>query len=51
MAGILAYIAIRFDLKGGLASVAAIIHDVLDLPVGHVADQPGDVAAPSSPPS
>jgi preprotein translocase SecF subunit len=29
MAGILAYIAIRFDLLGGLASVAAIIHDVL----------------------
>ena len=29
MAGILIYIAIRFDLKGGLASVAAIIHDVL----------------------
>jgi len=29
MAGILAYIAIRFDLVGGIASVAAIIHDVL----------------------
>ena len=29
MAGILAYIAIRFDLMGGLASVAAIVHDVL----------------------
>ena len=29
MAGILIYIAIRFDLKGGFASVAAIIHDVL----------------------
>jgi preprotein translocase subunit SecF len=29
MVGILAYIAIRFDLLGGLASVAAIIHDVL----------------------
>lgn len=29
MAGILAYIAIRFDLLGGLASIAAIIHDVL----------------------
>ena len=29
VAGILAYIAIRFDLVGGLASVAAIIHDVL----------------------
>jgi len=29
MAGILAYIAIRFDLLGGLASVAAIVHDVL----------------------
>jgi preprotein translocase SecF subunit len=29
MIGILAYIAIRFDLVGGFASVAAIIHDVL----------------------
>ena len=29
MAGILIYIAIRFDLKGGFASIAAIIHDVL----------------------
>jgi preprotein translocase SecF subunit len=29
MAGILAYIAIRFDLLGGLASIAAIVHDVL----------------------
>ncbi|HUG37272.1 MAG TPA: protein translocase subunit SecF [Candidatus Limnocylindrales bacterium] len=29
MAGILIYIAVRFDLKGGVASVAAIIHDVL----------------------
>jgi len=29
MAGILAYIAMRFDLLGGLASIAAIIHDVL----------------------
>jgi preprotein translocase SecF subunit len=29
MAGILVYIAIRFDLLGGLASIAAIIHDVL----------------------
>lgn len=29
IAGILAYIAIRFDLLGGLASVAAIVHDVL----------------------
>jgi len=29
MAGILIYIAIRFDFKGGFASVAAIIHDVL----------------------
>ena len=29
MAGILFYIAIRFDLLGGLASIAAIIHDVL----------------------
>jgi preprotein translocase subunit SecF len=29
MVGILAYIAIRFDLLGGLASIAAIIHDVL----------------------
>jgi preprotein translocase SecF subunit len=29
MAGILLYIAFRFDVKGGVASVAAIIHDVL----------------------
>jgi len=29
MLGILIYIAIRFDLKGGLASLAAIVHDVL----------------------
>jgi len=29
MAGILIYVAIRFDLKGGFASIAAIIHDVL----------------------
>lgn len=29
MVGILVYIAIRFDLLGGLASIAAIIHDVL----------------------
>ena len=29
MAGILIYIAIRFDFQGGFASVAAIIHDVL----------------------
>jgi preprotein translocase SecF subunit len=29
MVGILAYIAIRFDMLGGLASVAAIVHDVL----------------------
>jgi preprotein translocase SecF subunit len=29
IAGILAYIAIRFDMLGGLASVAAIVHDVL----------------------
>jgi preprotein translocase subunit SecF len=29
MAGILTYIAIRFDMLGGLASVAAIVHDVL----------------------
>jgi preprotein translocase SecF subunit len=28
-AGILAYVAFRFDLLGGLASVAAIVHDVL----------------------
>lgn len=27
--GILIYVAIRFDLKGGVASVVAIIHDVL----------------------
>ena len=29
MAGIVLYIAFRFDVKGGVASVAAIIHDVL----------------------
>ena len=29
MAGILVYIAIRFDVLGGLGSIAAIIHDVL----------------------
>ncbi|HSB43032.1 MAG TPA: protein translocase subunit SecF [Methylomirabilota bacterium] len=29
MVGILVYIAIRFDLLGGLASIAAIVHDVL----------------------
>jgi preprotein translocase subunit SecF len=29
MAGILIYIAIRFDLKGGVAAVIAVIHDVL----------------------
>jgi preprotein translocase SecF subunit len=29
MAGILAYVAIRFDMMGGLASIAAIVHDVL----------------------
>jgi preprotein translocase SecF subunit len=29
MAGILLYIAFRFDVKGGVASVVAIIHDVL----------------------
>jgi len=29
MAGILIYIAWRFDLKGGVASIAALIHDVL----------------------
>ena len=29
MAGMLVYIGWRFDLKGGVASVAAIIHDVL----------------------
>jgi len=29
MAGILAYVAFRFDLLGGLASIAAIVHDVL----------------------
>jgi preprotein translocase SecF subunit len=29
IAGILVYIAIRFDLLGGFASVAAIVHDVL----------------------
>jgi len=29
MIGILIYVAIRFDLKGGVASIAAIVHDVL----------------------
>lgn len=29
MVGILVYVAIRFDLLGGFASVAAIVHDVL----------------------
>ncbi len=29
IAGILVYVAIRFDLLGGFASVAAIVHDVL----------------------
>jgi len=29
MGGILIYVAIRFDLKGGVASIAAIVHDVL----------------------
>ena len=29
MAGMLVYIAVRFDLKGGMASVVAIVHDVL----------------------
>ena len=29
MGGMLLYIAVRFDLKGGIASVVAIIHDVL----------------------
>ena len=29
MAGILIYIAWRFDLKGGVASIAALVHDVL----------------------
>lgn len=29
MIGILAYVAIRFDLLGGVASVVAIVHDVL----------------------
>jgi preprotein translocase subunit SecF len=29
MVGILIYIAIRFDFKGGLASLAAIVHDIL----------------------
>jgi preprotein translocase SecF subunit len=29
LAGILIYIAIRFDLKGGIAAVAAVFHDVL----------------------
>lgn len=29
MVGILIYVAIRFDLKGGVASIAAIVHDVL----------------------
>jgi preprotein translocase subunit SecF len=29
MVGILIYIAIRFDLKGGVAAIAAVFHDVL----------------------
>jgi preprotein translocase SecF subunit len=29
VAGILLYIAIRFDLKGGVAAIIAVIHDVL----------------------
>jgi preprotein translocase subunit SecF len=29
LAGILLYIAIRFDLKGGVAAVAAVFHDVI----------------------
>lgn len=29
MIGILIYVAIRFDFKGGVASIAAIVHDVL----------------------
>ncbi len=29
MVGILIYVAIRFDFKGGVASIAAIVHDVL----------------------
>jgi preprotein translocase subunit SecF len=29
MVGILIYIAIRFDLKGGVAAIAAVVHDVL----------------------
>jgi len=29
MIGILIYVGIRFDLKGGVASIAAIVHDVL----------------------
>ncbi|MBI3028204.1 MAG: protein translocase subunit SecF [Candidatus Rokubacteria bacterium] len=29
MVGILIYVAVRFDLKGGVASIAAIVHDVL----------------------
>lgn len=29
MAGILVYIAIRFDLKGGVAAIVAVFHDVL----------------------
>jgi preprotein translocase SecF subunit len=29
LAGILVYIAVRFDLKGGVAAVVAVFHDVL----------------------
>ena len=29
MVGILIYVAVRFDLKGGVASIAAVVHDVL----------------------
>ncbi len=29
MIGILIYVAVRFDLKGGVASIVAIVHDVL----------------------
>jgi preprotein translocase subunit SecF len=31
MAGILIYVAIRFDLKGGMAAIMAVVHDVLVL--------------------
>jgi preprotein translocase subunit SecF len=29
LGGILGYIAVRFDLKGGVAAVIAVVHDVL----------------------